>query len=457
MVLNETSSQTDGLNGSEIDSGDSYSISQNSVSSLRQFSARIEIPPYGPGKQLLYLRPQPAYEEYMASQIKQHIEIGMAFVNRPLTQQETDSFVDQAVSLSIRPRVGTYLGTFVGFLIVAKPFFKNGRLIPVSKMIGLVNKSLIMRTLLWPFFIVAGSTFGKVGAASLAVLDLKTDPRLAQYRKDRAIQDPQKVQKNLEKFRWKTLRVQPNSLPNSSQTVRGQDDASLTEIFESTGYTDSQSSSTQYGSSNESNGIYSQGDSQISEQPNSRQWDSPQQQQQQQQQRQPSHWGIYREGGQTESGIQSTNRNDTEDVFDLNSSSTPTTTSSTTSSQSSGSAWDRLRTSSKTSTTASNNRNGSTFNSPPTNDQDTSSDIPSEPSGSAWDRIRSSSTFPSSNPFQTQSEQWPQNRKDNYVESTQQQKDKAQQEFDRLLEKERQTAGDGDGYNKQSGIWGRES
>ncbi|ODH46103.1 hypothetical protein GX48_07802 [Paracoccidioides brasiliensis] len=448
MVLNETSSQTDGFNGSGIDSGDSYSISQNSVSSLRQFSSRIEIPPYGPGKQLLYLRPQPAYEEYMASQIKQHIEIGMAFVNRPLTQQETDSFVDQAVSLSIKPRVGAYLGTFVGFLIVAKPFFKNGRLIPVSQMIGLVNMSLIMRTLLWPCCIVAGSTSGKVGAASLAVLDLKTDPRLAQYRKDRAIQDPQKVQKNLEKFRWKDRRVQPISLPHSSQTVQGQDDDSLTENFESTGYTDSQSSSTQYASSNESNRIYSQGDSQISEQPNSRQWDSLQQQQQ------PSRSGIYREGSQTESGMQSTNRNDTEDVFDLNSSSTPTTTSSTTSSQPSGSAWDRLRTSSNTSTAASNNRKGSTFNSPPTNDQDISSDIPSEPSGSAWDRIRSSSMFPSSSPFQTQSEQWPQNRKDNYVESTQQQKDKAQHEFDLLLEKERQTAGDGDGYNKQSGIWG---
>ncbi|EQL31619.1 hypothetical protein BDFG_06072 [Blastomyces dermatitidis ATCC 26199] len=455
MVLNEVSSQADGYGNAAMDSDDSYSFSQNSLSPLRKFAARIEIPPYGLGKQLLFLRSKEAYEEYMATRIKQHIEIGMAFVDRPLTQLETDSFVDQAVGLTTKPRIGAYLGSFLGFVLVAKPFFKNGRLIPIAQMKSMVDRQLIIKTLLWPFCAVAGNTFGKASGASLAVRDLTSDPRLTQYRQDRANQDPQKVQKSLEKLGWKTRHTQPrpHRHPSAQQNIPEHEHASPSAGFESTGYGDSMYSSTQYGSSNESYGIQSQSDSQILGQSSSQQR-NPQQQQQQQQQQQGS-WDMYRQGRQ------SVNKSDNEDIFDLRSDTTaPAASSTATRSQPSGSAWDRLRGSSSTSTPASTNRGGSTFDSPTSNTESASSESLPTPSGSSWDRIRNASAFPSSAPFQPPPEQWSQSQQDNYSESTQHSKDKAQREFDRLLEKERQNSGDSgdsDGYTKQMGEWGRGS
>ncbi|KKZ68492.1 hypothetical protein EMCG_05851 [[Emmonsia] crescens] len=455
MVLNGTSPQADGYGNAAIDSGDSYSFSQNSLYSLRKFAARIEIPPYGMGKQLLFLRSQPAYEEYMASRIKQHLEMGMALVDRPLTQQETDSFVEQAVSLTTKPRMGAYLGTFAGFLIIAKPFIKNGRLIPTSQIKGMIDRQLIVKIFLWPFCIVAGNTFGKASGASLAVRDLTTDPRLSQYRQDRANQDPQKVQKSLEKLGFKSRAQQTPRHPSSQQNMPDQDkDASPNAGFESTGYGDSTYSSSQYGSSNENNGIQSQSYSQILGQTNSQQWDFPQQQQQQQrkQQQQQGSWSTYRQGHQ------GANKNDNEDVFDLNSNATtPSTRSTATGSQTSGSAWDRLRGSSSVSTPSSSDRENSKFDSPTASTENTSPDSSPASSGGSWDRIRSTSAFPSSAPSQPQTEQWPQNQQDNYAESTRQSKDKAQREFDRLLEKERQNPGDADGYTKHMGAWGKGS
>ncbi|OJD16388.1 hypothetical protein AJ78_03452 [Emergomyces pasteurianus Ep9510] len=444
MVLNDKSPQADGYGNAVMDSDDSYSFSQNSLFSLRKFATRIDIPPYGIGKQLLFLRSQPSYEEYMASRIKQHIEIGMAFVDRSLTQQETDSFVEQAVSLTTKPRIGAYFGAFVGFLIVAKPFVRNGRLIPTSQMKGMVDRQLIVKALLWPFCVVAGNTFGKASGASLAVRDLTSDPRLSQYRQDRANQDPQKVQKSLEQLGWKTRRIQPTPRqPSPQQNMPVQDDnASPTAGFESTGYGDSMYSSSQYGSFNESNGMQSQTNSQL--------WNSPKQQQQQQ----PASWGINRQSHQA------ANKSDNEDVFDLTSTPiTPATSSTATRSQPPGSAWDRLRGSSSSASTPSSpsRKNNSAFDSQTANtEKDFSSDSTPASSGSSWDRIRSASAFPSSPPFQPQSEQWPQSQQDdNPADSTRQSKDKAQREFDRLLEKERQTPGDGDGYTKQVGPWGR--
>ncbi|OAX82308.1 hypothetical protein ACJ72_03348 [Emergomyces africanus] len=456
MVLSGTLPQADGYGNAVIDSDDSYSFSQNSLSSLRQFATRIEIPPYGIGKQLLFLRSQPSYEEYMASRIKQHIEIGMAFVDRSLTQQETDSFVEQAVSLTTKPRIGAYLGAFVGFLIVAKPFVKNGRLVPTSQIKSMVDRQLIVKALLWPFCVVAGNTFGKASGASLAVRDLTSDPRLNQYRQDRANQDPQKVQKTLEQLGWKTRRVQPTQRrPSPQHNMPVQDDnASPTAGFGSAGYGDSMYSSPQYGSSNESNGMQPHGDSQTLRQTNSQQWNSPQQQQQQQQQQ--GSWGI------NQQARQAVNKSDNEDVFDLTSNpTTPATSPTATPSQppgSTGSAWDRLRRSSSSASAPSSttNRGNSTFGSQTTSTENFSSDSSSSASsGSSWERIRSASAFPSSAPFHPQSEQWPQNQQDHHAESTRQSKDKAQREFDRLLEKERQTSGDGDGYTKPVGAWGR--
>ncbi|KLJ08896.1 hypothetical protein EMPG_15677 [Blastomyces silverae] len=450
MVLDEVSSQADGYGNSTIDSDDSYSFSQNSLPALRKFAARIEIPPYGLGKQLLFLRSKEAYEEYMATRIKQHIEIGMAFVDRPLTQLETDSFVDQAIGLTTKPRIGAYLGSFLGFVLVAKPFFKNRRLIPISQIKSMVDRQLIIKTLLLPFCVLAGNTFGKASGASLAVRDLTSDPRLTQYRQDRANQDPQKVQKSLEKLGWKTRHAQPppQRRPSAQQKIPEHDDASPSAGFESTSYGDSMYSSTQYGSSNESYGMQSQTDSQILGESNSQQR-NPQQQQQQQQ----GSWDTYRQGRQ------SVNKGDNEDMFDLRSNTTaPAASSAATRSQPSGGAWDRLRGSSSASTTpASTNTGGSTFDSPTSNTESASSESSPTPSGRSWDRIRNASAFPSSAPFQPQPEQWPQSQQDNYSESTEQSKDKAQREFDRLLEKERQNSGDGDGYTKPMGEWRRRS
>ncbi|OJD27401.1 hypothetical protein ACJ73_01201 [Blastomyces percursus] len=441
MVLNEVSPQADGYGNAAMDSDDSYSFSQNSLSPLRKFAARIEIPPYDLGKQLLFLRSKEAYEEYMATRIKQHIEIGMAFVDRPLTQLETDSFVDQAVGLTTKPRIGAYLGSFLGFVLVAKPFFKNGRLLPVAQMKSMVDRQLIIKTLLWPFCVVAGNTFGKASGASLAVRDLTSDPRLTQYRQDRANQDPQKVQKSLEKLGWKTRHTQPppRRRPSVQQNIPEHDDANPSAGFESTAYGDSIYSSTQYGSSNESYGTQSQTDSQILGKSSS-------------QQQQEGSWDMYRQGRQ------SVNKTDSEDIFDLRSDTvSPATSPTATRSRPSGSAWDRLRGSSSSSTAASTNRGSSTFDSPISNTESTSYESSPTPSGSSWDRVRNASAFPSSAPFQPQSEQWPQSQQDNYSKSTQQSKDKTQREFDRLLERERQNRGDGDGYTKQMGEWGRGS
>ncbi|QSS52962.1 hypothetical protein I7I53_00058 [Histoplasma capsulatum var. duboisii H88] len=446
MVRNEVSPQADGYGNAAIDSGDSYSFSQNTLSPLRMFAARIEVPPYGLGKQLLFLRSRPAYEEYMASRIKQHVEIGMAFVDRPLTQLETDSFVEQAVSLTTKPRIGAYLGSFLGFLLVTKPFFKNGRPVPFSQMKGMVDRPLIIKTLLWPFCVFAGNIFGKASGASLAVRDLTSDPRLTQYRQDRANQDPQKVQKSLEKLGWKTRHTQsPPRRPHSQQNKPEKDNASRTAGFESNGDDDSIYSSAHYGPSSEIYVMQSQADSNIPEQSNPQQWDPSQ--------RQQGDLGKHRQGRQI------IDKSDDDDVFGFNSNTTPATAGSTTTrSQPSGSAWDRLRGSpSSASNRPSIKRESSSLDSTISSTEGTPSDSSSTPPGNSWDRIRAASAFPSSTPFQPQPEQWPQNKPDHYEDSTRQSKDKAQREFDRLLEQERQSIGDGDSYTKRKGDWGRGS
>ncbi|PGH14490.1 hypothetical protein AJ79_02983 [Helicocarpus griseus UAMH5409] len=426
--------EANGFGSAGTDSGDSDSFSQNSIPSLREFPGRIEIPPYGLGKGLVYMRTRASYEEHMAKFIGQQIRFGMAQVSRPLTQQETDCFVDQAINLSVKPRVGFCLGFLAGSVLLFRPYFKDFRKLSADIRVGLQGR------LLWRLFIPVlctdgGYEIGKVVGVVQSARNTASDPRLTQFRQDRG-QDVEEIRKRiLNAGLGRSPHPRPQRAP-APQTTSNQDDASPTAGFESNNYGDSMYSSGQYGSSND-NDVLPSRDSQIMAQVNSQQWGTSRPQQE-------NRWGAPRQG-------HSGSRSDSQDVFDLDSPASEAPTP-VTRPRSSGSAWDRLRRSPPSSPTpASNPQKDPFYDSSPADTPSTSS---STSSGSSWDRIRSSSGFPST-PFQTQSEQWPQAQQDSHDESTQRAKDKAQREFDSLLEKERQNPGDGDGYNRDKGTWGK--
>ncbi|PGH16497.1 hypothetical protein AJ80_05182 [Polytolypa hystricis UAMH7299] len=414
-----------------------------------RFDTVVTFPPYTPLRRLIFTLPEFVYHDGLRSLAHNHLELTSAKANRPLTQEETNAFAEHVYEASVWKNLTWYAFTAsaiaISYVLGDRPFKEGVKpsVPPGSPLVPFQWRRFANRrtAIFVPAGMILGSVFGSQNAGLYAQNKEKTDPRLTAYNEDKWRDGPlvwrqrmeQRV-RELDKIREQRLRAlkEQAAMPESRQA---------TDPF---AQNDEQSSS--YGGAQpiENSNIVRALHSQRQRQRAQNQGDY-QQQQQQQQQPQPSQpdwtpppsppvdnaWES-RDTSYTSSSNDSSSSSD----FFSDSDNSPISQSDTSpsSSSSSGSAWDRIRRESTTNSTEGGSQQAFPSQFPQRrqralqqqeHDDDTSASYGSSSSPSSYD----------------QNKQW--------------EREQAQKEFDKLLERERQLGSSGGGAYDANGSGGR--
>ncbi|KAK2810911.1 hypothetical protein FQN50_002502 [Emmonsiellopsis sp. PD_5] len=407
-------------------SGMHYAFETNQEHPFRNFPTKVEIPPCGLLKGILFLSPS-TYRERVSGNLYPRLNVGMAWTNRFLTQPETDAFVDNAVYIATAIRVGQIIGFVAGIrycVPAARAFMRNGKLLPSDELKRVNRKPLFFRAFVFtPVFMLFGTSVGaSVGSMHTATRANK-DPRLSQFMKDRAKIVTPEVEERYR--RLKVVMQKPLPPLNSDFEPAEPTPKTFARLVDYANFV-----SGDYKPRDYQPGRMTQA---LSER---QQTLSEMGQKQQTPPYQPPGRQLPQPGDQQDNSP--TANNATEDFLAGANPDSPTTTLSSTTQPSQESAWNRLRKSipSPSSQPATTRESDANYDHQPT----------SSTPGSTWDRLRTSSP-------QRQAEQWPQQQSQQEDDLTSGSKEQAQREFDLLLEKERHVGSDGEGtgFNSTGG------
>ncbi|KAK2794655.1 hypothetical protein FQN51_000753 [Onygenales sp. PD_10] len=407
------SMQSEDSHGTADDtSGMNYAFETNQEHPFRNFPTKVEIPPCGLLKGILFLSPS-TYRERVSGNLYPRLNVGMAWTNRFLTQPETNAFVDNAVYIATAIRVGQIIGFVAGIrycMPAARAFMRNGKLLPSDELKKLDRKPLFFRAFVFtPLFMLFGTSVGaSVGSMHTATRGYK-DPRLTQFMKDRAKDVTPEIEERYR--RLKVVMQKPLPPLNSDFEPAEPTPKTFARLVDYANFVS--------------------GDYQPRDYQPRRTTEALSQQQQrsseigQKQQTLPPGRQLPQPDDQQDNSP--TANNATEDFLAGANPDSPNTTSS-----SQESAWNRLRKSLPPPASQPATTRGSDAN----YDQPT----PSSP-GSTWDRLRTSSP-------QTQAEQWPEQQSQRDDGSTSRSKEQAQRDFEVSMNMELQVVGDGESLGK---------
>ncbi|EEP79849.1 predicted protein [Uncinocarpus reesii 1704] len=219
---------------------------------LRKFPTTITLPPFTFGRRLLHWS-QANYENKLSLLICAQLDAASAMMNRPVTQEETNAIVDQASMLSDVPEAAGLLGGTLGVWLGGKPVNVNPKDAEAMTKLSPAARLRASRTahiaFVLPICFLAGYWISSSIARISVALATARDQRMAQFQKDVTKQNPEEVQRRLKQVRDEAYARRRAAMygdqppPQQQRGPPSGDDASPTG-----GYLESGGSYAQYGS-----------------------------------------------------------------------------------------------------------------------------------------------------------------------------------------------------------------